>query len=271
MQVHVFTVGTSVLRNIAGDRVAGVLRRAGVDPSVAYSLHPEDPAQARLEELAEDERVVGEVAGRVVENPRAYSAELNAFMAFVEERGLGGGLSVVLLHTDTGSGLFSSRVLGEALRRMGYGVERSVRVAGFGLGAERMMEALANLMDEMAGVKLRHGGSRLYLNATGGYKPESAFAVVSALLLGYNAAYYIHEAFRGLVVLPSPPLELRGDYRRRLGALLGLGSAPLSYLFDNEGWGQADVEDLVERGLVALEGGVVRLREWVRVLLGLGR
>jgi CRISPR/Cas system-associated protein Csm6 len=123
-------------------------------------------------------------------------------------------------------------------------------------------------MDEMARVRREYGGRKLYLNATGGYKPESAFALVSALLLGYNGVYYIHEAYRRLVVLPSPPLSLRGEYLGRLLALSRLGGeAPLHHLLENEGWSMLEADEMAKRGLVSIEEGVVRLRRWVASLL----
>ncbi len=57
--------------------------------------------------------------------------------------------------------------------------------------------------------RARRDGRLTYVVATGGYKPESTFAVIAAYLAGAHGAVYIHETFKEVVELPMLPLQLR--------------------------------------------------------------
>jgi CRISPR/Cas system-associated protein Csm6 len=57
--------------------------------------------------------------------------------------------------------------------------------------------------------KARREGRLTYVVATGGFKPESTFAVIAAYLAGAHGAVYIHETFKEVVELPMLPLQLR--------------------------------------------------------------
>ncbi|MGB9705626.1 MAG: putative CRISPR-associated protein, partial [Pyrobaculum sp.] len=50
--------------------------------------------------------------------------------------------------------------------------------------------------------------------ATGGYKPESTFAVIAAYIAGAVGVMYVHESFQEVVMLPMVPLQLREELRR---------------------------------------------------------
>ena len=56
--------------------------------------------------------------------------------------------------------------------------------------------------------RARREGRLTYVVATGGYKPESTFAVIAAYLAGAHGAVYIHETFKDVVELPILPLQL---------------------------------------------------------------
>ncbi|MFZ8807373.1 MAG: putative CRISPR-associated protein [Pyrobaculum sp.] len=58
-------------------------------------------------------------------------------------------------------------------------------------------------------VKRPRGEGRLtYVVATGGYKPESTFAVTAAYVAGAHGVVYVHETFKDVVELPILPLQL---------------------------------------------------------------
>ena len=56
--------------------------------------------------------------------------------------------------------------------------------------------------------RARGEGRLTYVVATGGYKPESTFAVTAAYVAGAHGAVYIHETFKDVVELPILPLQL---------------------------------------------------------------
>ena len=56
--------------------------------------------------------------------------------------------------------------------------------------------------------KARREGRLTYVVATGGFKPESTFAVIAAYLAGAHGAVYIHETFKDAVELPILHLQL---------------------------------------------------------------
>ncbi|MEM4650566.1 MAG: putative CRISPR-associated protein [Pyrobaculum sp.] len=57
--------------------------------------------------------------------------------------------------------------------------------------------------------KARREERLTYVVATGGFKPESTFAVIAAYLAGAHGAVYIHETFKDVVELPIPPSSWR--------------------------------------------------------------
>jgi CRISPR/Cas system-associated protein Csm6 len=63
-------------------------------------------------------------------------------------------------------------------------------------------------------VEARRGGRLPYVVATGGYKPESTFAVIAAYIAGAVGVMYVHESFQEVVMLPMVPLQLREELRR---------------------------------------------------------
>jgi CRISPR/Cas system-associated protein Csm6 len=56
--------------------------------------------------------------------------------------------------------------------------------------------------------RARTEGRLTYVVATGGFKPESTFAVIAAYLAGAHGAVYIHETFKDVMELPILPLQL---------------------------------------------------------------
>jgi len=57
--------------------------------------------------------------------------------------------------------------------------------------------------------RARREGRLTYVVATGGYKPESTFAVTAAYVAGAHGVVYVHETFKDVVELPIPPSSWR--------------------------------------------------------------
>ncbi|MDT7874028.1 MAG: putative CRISPR-associated protein [Pyrobaculum sp.] len=175
------TVGTSLLTNAARDGVSG-------DRLVEYALA----------------------------NPERASAELNTVMKFARRYpALFGDVYAVFYSTDTEEGRRAGAALREALCEV---LRREVKTAvcsaelkvvpGLGVDFHEGLLQLARAVGSDV-KKARREGRLTYVVATGGYKPESTFAVIAAYLAGAHGAVYIHETFKEVVELPMLPLQLR--------------------------------------------------------------
>jgi len=130
----------------------------------------------------------------------------------------------------------------------------------------RSFEAgLYNLLDAVASLvaKYRGLGLRVYLNATGGFKLETAVLYLAACLLGADRVYYIHEAMREVVELPALPLSIDrrfAEVLQKLGPEAERGEVERAL-------GRSFLLELERRGLVELLGTRVKPRKWVALLL----
>ncbi|NHV97918.1 MAG: putative CRISPR-associated protein [Thaumarchaeota archaeon] len=260
-ELHLFTVGVSILQNFGRSDVGKEF--SGSDGW--YRLPPDSPEQQKFISWARrGERVFDTVLRFVDSDPRRASAELNAFYRFESLAGAA-EREVALLATDTGTGLFCARVLEAHLESRGYRVREPIVVRGFGLGYDFFEDALASLMDTIAKTVGKRG-DRVYLNATGGFKPETTFAVIAALLHGVRGIYYIHESFQDVVILPAPPLQIEASYLEKL-RMLGAEGKQKYLLLDAFGWSEPFISELADRQLVELKSGKVIPRRWIRPLL----
>ena len=124
------------------------------------------------------------------------------------------GVVFVLYASDTIAGQLAAETLGGYLE--GIGCQARVEVVK-GLG-HRLWEGVAELARRIICHTdcLAAQGCRVYVNPTGGFKPESAAAVLAAGLAGATAAYYVHEAMREPVFIPFPPLVVDARQASRL-------------------------------------------------------
>ena len=230
--LHLVTVGTSVIRNasshegISEDLRSRLTAWSTAPPGSSEDLEASNRAAPGTDEF---KAVLGYVSG----NPRKASAELNAFIGYLEhlvDNGVRGvEHRIVLLSTDTGAGWFSTRVLEEYLKEVvGHDLSKIWGVGGHkvvGVESRRIeklgvdfSEGILGLIAEVKKIILRVGDKydRVLANLTGGFKPESAAVLVAAGLLGIDAVYYIHEAMRNVVELPVIPLRVDENARKLL-------------------------------------------------------
>ncbi|MEM3997507.1 MAG: putative CRISPR-associated protein, partial [Pyrobaculum sp.] len=107
--------------------------------------------------------------------------------------------------------------------------------------------------------RARAAGRLPYVVATGGFKPESTFAVLAGFLAGAVGAFYMHESFREVVVLPHIPLA---PHPALLAFFRGEGDA--YDLARGLGW---DVHHLEGVGVLEREGSSWRLSRFLEELL----
>jgi len=201
-------------------------------------------------------------------DPWKASAELNAMKRYLEK-----GLvdEVYLYYTDTGRGKFCATILEKYLRDV-YTPRRieSYKVEGFGI-KEFFEDGLVNLLDKLMSKiqNLITAGHKIYLNATGGFKPENAITVIVASLLNINEIYYIHERFIEPIKLPILPITINPKYTKLLKELYEdhklHGFTPKTRIEKN--YGSEMVDELKERNLVKEENGKIILRKWTEIML----
>jgi len=233
------TVGTSILANAA---------REGIVPEAWSRLAPDDPRQEEAERGPVERLVEFAVA-----DPERCCAELNT-VAKVAKRWppLFRRARAALYASDTGAGRLAARALEgafcRAVAKLGVAVEECTAevkvVPGLGRDFSRSLGELARAVArDVKCAKAR--GMNPYVVATGGYKPESTFAVVAAYLAGALDVFYIHESFRDVVSLGLLPIDLHPAARQ-----VARGEAEPEDLA--KAWG-VDPHHLVELGVLAEE------------------
>jgi len=251
------TTGTSLLKH-AGD--ANIIER-GLE-----RLAPDDPKQEELRRCPDE--LVGRIAQFVEEDPEVRSAELNTLVKFAKRfRNFllrSEELRIKYYVTDTGAG----ELVGRILTRVDHGgilarvlttpppikVEYEV-VRGFG---RRFEEGLVGLVETLARdlVEFKKAGYWIYLMATGGYKPETAFASIASMVVGVRAVVYVHESFKDVVWLPRLPIGLSEDLRKVVEGELSVRDFVRRL-------GYRDLEDAEADGIVVGHS----LAPWVKTLV----
>lgn len=230
--LHLVTVGTSVIRNASQSR--------NIDPGIRDKLISWAMASPRSWEDVEagNRAVPGSdefraVLSYVSGNPRRASAELNAFIGYLEYLMSRGVVNVkhyiVLLGTDTGAGWFSTRILEEYLSNIReqdlsriWGIREHMikdvearRINNLGISFK---DGLLNLIGVVKEIVSEKSGEydRILANLTGGFKPESAAILIAAGLLGIDTVYYIHEVMKEIAEIPVIPLSIDPQARKIL-------------------------------------------------------
>lgn len=273
--LHVIGTGTSVLRNFErSSEYRGIVERYGLRGW--GELSPDDPRQGVIESFI---RRGNEVHDGLLEfvrrDPYSASAELNGFLRYVSVRGHGkDDTEVVIYCTDTNNNRLAAQVIYEYLREEGYYVVgEPVKVKDFGVGVEMFDSGLMNLLERVLRIIVSKSkqGYRVYINATAGYKPETTFMVIAAMLTLKVAptVYYIHEAFRETVELPTLPLKIDDELVEI--AKKFIEPQPMYYAREMLKKYGYDLDDLIYsyRLLIDTDKGTVQTREWLRKIIEL--
>jgi len=257
--VHIVTVGTSIIRNLAHNA-----SRYSIPEELAKKYEKWSQATVRSAEdaeagsrasrgCAEFEKALEILSG----DPYRLSAELNAMRIYLKE---GEVDAVVLLASDSGASEFSAKVLGAYLEAEGKKVETR-RVGDLGVDFQG---GLLNLIDEVAMVldRYRREGYRVWINLTGGFKLEAAVLYLVSCLsgIGVEKAYYIHEAMKETVEVPVIPVNLDKAF---LGIVEKLGEEEIELDEAYKRIGAELLDVLLRSGLAERVGSKVRIRAWV--------
>ncbi|RLE54996.1 MAG: hypothetical protein DRJ40_09615 [Thermoprotei archaeon] len=240
-EAHVVTVGTSIVRNIAQELGEPYVRWSRSLPNSPDDVEAGNKASPGTTEFKRAYEVL-------TQNPRKYSAELNAMWNYLAK---GRVEYVLLITTDSGTCYFCAKILEHYLRQIrNIPYVEATRVQKLGIDFE---EGIHNLLDILTTAipQLRRAGYRVLLNATGGFKPETAVLYLYACLAGIDKVYYIHELMKEVIELPTVPIQLVPE----------LGK-----------WEQLSdkyIEMLEQRGVLVRDTktGELTLRKWIKRLV----
>lgn len=214
----------------------------------------------------------------VLEDPKNASAELNTCLDLISEGYRRGRQQwAYLLCSDTEVGRLCASILKEYLeqfskRSLGgrLSVEEPIEIENLG-NPDKFGDGLANLYKTIVDLVKNHKdqGDTAFIHATGGYKPETAIAILAANTPGAGApVFYIHEHFRKTIRIPAMPLGIRGW--RGFGDLLNtllttkyMRREALERMF-----GEQAVDQALRLGWADEENGYITLTEMGRLLWG---
>ncbi len=279
-------MGTSLLGNLErnidkltlSQRSREVFGNRAKPPS---RLPVDDELQRSFEEWsAKGGEVLEDAVKALSKDPAGFSAELNSIIAFIKSlpaRHVISELRLQFYPTDTGTSRFCARAITEYLRRFQEDfkgligipadsaliIDEPIVLKGFGRGGVEWFRegGLTDLMDKFVSniVRLRRDGYKVVVNPTGGFKPESAYLTVVAILAGAWRVVYAYETFREVVELPILPITLDSRYVKALSGRPTIDELRSAGL---------DPEDLREGGVIDIRDGEVEVREWFRRLVG---
>ena len=213
---HIVLVGTSTLRNTISK--SNLLASLGfTSDDIRSIVGIVEKCNSNSEECSGDEaaKALDAVTRLTLNYPYDMSAELNGMRPWLEAFKSGDSKAlgrVVLLETDTVSGRAAGDVLEGVFKQYGVSVDRET-VSRLGIPGF-FVEGIKNLLSMIRRVAqdIIEAGQCPLINLTGGFKPESAVALVSSI--GYvPLGYYIHESFRDVIYIPLYPLADKSGAR----------------------------------------------------------
>lgn len=251
---HIILVGASIVQNAYRN---GIIER-GI-PGLEEILK---------EGLKEKERLLNKLISFVSRDPKGASAEINTCLDLLLD-----GYErrkqqwVYLLSSDTEVGRLCARVLREYFTSLSrerlngqMAVYDPIEVDGLG-DPERFGDGLANLYSIIINHIKYHKrlGNIVFIHATGGFKPETAIALLAANSpRGGAPVFYIHEHFQRVIRIPAIPVKFRGrkGFEGLMSALVSMGKTRKQPL--KESFGEDTVEEAIRLGWIDEE------REYLR-------
>ncbi|GIU72556.1 MAG: CRISPR-associated protein [Candidatus Nitrosocaldaceae archaeon] len=266
-EFHAIICGTSLLSNFTNRNRAEADRLGITD---WYRLEPDDPRQIDAEKCAyKGNPIFDKLYKFLEEDPKKASAELNSFLRFCElyhaER------EALLYCTDTGTGWLSAYVIYNYLKNNNIKMISEPKKLRYFKSSETFEDGLIDIIDNMSRIIInkKRQGFKVHINATGGFKPESTFAVIGAFIAGADSVYYRFETFRDLIKLPAIPLRLDIDRYKRIIDELDTDKS-IDSLID-KGFDKAYLDELDAIGIIKIDGVRVKLREWVKKLISMSK
>lgn len=259
---HVILVGASIVTNAFKD---GLIELS--TPRLEEELSRDDALRERLERI---------LLEYVEHDCRRASAELNTCIDLIMEGHVGGRQQwCYLLSSDTNIGRLCNNVLAAYLRELSrerldgrLAVLDPVIIQFLG-DPERFNDGLANLFEKIVEIISYHRkqGDSVFVHATGGFKPETAIAVLAANMPTTGAPiFYIHEHFNRLIRIPAMPITFRKWKRfpELLDHLMEVGRMSKEACIQT--YGSRIVDEGMRLGWIEEEDGFLRLTAFGELL-----
>lgn len=147
----------------------------------------------------------------ITENPNKSCAEINSISLFMENYSKDKKPTISLLPTDTAESYLASIIISEYFESQGFIVKKQI-IKKLSYSDPKLFrrEGLKNLIEKVKSEILTAKQTNCIpiINATAGFKAESAILLLLAQLLGLDI-FYAHELMRNdLVLFPKLPVTL---------------------------------------------------------------
>jgi putative CRISPR-associated protein (TIGR02619 family) len=276
------TCGASLLTNALKDTKSSTkLREYGLDKIMSMDIDSIEYEKVRGYAYKGHE-VFKTLLDYIKANSIKASAELNTLELFLSNHKLlYNDVKIYLYRSDTSVGLLIANVLEHYLQEKGSIVE-TIEVKGFGTAKtlnefqEGMVDLMTKIIRVTKGIKANNSKSKVYVLASGGFKPETTAAVIAALLAQADGIYYVYEHNRELVEIPAIPLAINHNALDLLDKIFHIKDSSKrrwSISIDEllaMGIDTSMIEELEFMGLVNRKGELqnkLEIREWVKELL----
>ncbi len=206
--VYVSTVGTSLLSNFVRDRGKVFVVRyrdlgewSKLSPGDERNVYPSGDICRALEDVEFVEALVD----YVVEFREKSCAEVNGVLGIQKLFGHSfSSVELYLLFTRTCNTRLVVQVLRRGFERLGLSNIKPIELRGIA-NVDEFDRGLIEVLDKVSFIveSAKKRNCRVYVNATPGFKAETAFVMLISLLLGVNGVVYIHDSFDQLVLIPS--------------------------------------------------------------------
>lgn len=259
---HLVLVGASIAANAFRDGL------------VSYDVHGLEKYLHRGEDLRKD--LVDILLGYVENDCRRASAELNTCIDLIIEGYRSGRQQwCYLFSSDTEVGRLCSEVLAGFLKKFSsekldgrLAVLNPIIISLLG-DPRKFNDGLANLFQKIVETISYHKklGDSVFVHATGGFKPETAIAILAANMPMSGApTFYVHEHFNQLVRIPAMPITFRmwRKFSDIMNYLLKFEKVDKEKCFNL--YGRRAVIEAVKLGWVEEEDGFLKLTSFGRLL-----
>ncbi|MEM4554162.1 MAG: putative CRISPR-associated protein, partial [Ignisphaera sp.] len=178
-------------------------------------------------------------------------------------------VELYLLYTRTCNTRLVAQVLEKGFKKLGLSNIKPIELKGIA-SVDEFDKGLVEVLDKVSLIvkNAKDNNCRIYVNATPGFKAETAFVMLISLLLGVDGVVYIHESFNQPVLLPYIPLSI--DLKELKNLLDVFGEEDKVHI--NAFISAVDYSkylDYKERGLVVVNHDYVYLRPWIKTLVNI--
>ncbi|MEM3383317.1 MAG: putative CRISPR-associated protein [Nitrososphaerales archaeon] len=208
-KIHIVTVGASLISNAASQVVE-------VKEILKNTTRIEDIEKGLTAGVINRNELHNKLLQYLENKKDTACAELATMWAFLDKGKID---QAYLLYTDTEVGDVCSYALQSYLKKRGVYTIREV-IKGYKDEISFQREGIPNLALKTWGLIKKHKGhDKVYICATGGFKPETSIVTLIANLQGIPV-YYRHEFFKMHVAIPGFPVEWRYQLMEKFSAPL---------------------------------------------------